>query len=25
QLADYFRSRGKNVQSRHRTLEKRKT
>ena len=24
QLADYFRSRGKNVQSRHRTLEKRK-
>ncbi|MDU5513730.1 MAG: hypothetical protein E6089_06555, partial [Enterobacter sp.] len=22
---DYFRSRGKNVQSRHRTLEKRKT
>ncbi|MDW3283836.1 RNase adapter RapZ, partial [Escherichia coli] len=24
-LADYFRSRGKNVQSRHRTLEKRKT
>ncbi|MHC3243382.1 hypothetical protein ACXOEW_08380, partial [Salmonella enterica] len=23
--ADYFRSRGKNVQSRHRTLEKRKT
>ncbi|MGL5500289.1 MAG: RapZ C-terminal domain-containing protein, partial [Plesiomonas shigelloides] len=23
QLADYFRSRGKNVQSRHRTLEKR--
>ena len=25
QLADYFRSRGKNVQSRHRTLEKRKS
>ena len=25
QLADYFRPRGKNVQSRHRTLEKRKT
>ncbi|WP_227630428.1 hypothetical protein, partial [Klebsiella aerogenes] len=24
QLADCFRSRGKNVQSRHRTLEKRK-
>ncbi|KAB7899039.1 RNase adapter RapZ [Rouxiella sp. S1S-2] len=25
ELADYFRSRGKNVQSRHRTLEKRKS
>ncbi|WP_087486889.1 RNase adapter RapZ [Tatumella citrea] len=25
QLADYFRSRGKNVQSRHRTLEKKKS
>ncbi|WP_420537817.1 hypothetical protein [Klebsiella pneumoniae] len=24
-MADYFRSRGKNVQSRHRTLEKRKS